>query len=121
MKTPVINILLAAAAVLTAACSTGVPARYSESDSAPSLKPDYTSLEIPRNIAPLTFSVLDQADGYVSHFRSDKDAGGFVLEGQSPVIPVSRWSSSPAPTPSTWTSMHAATESGRASAPWPTP
>ena len=91
MKTPVINILLAAAAVLTAACSTGVPARYSESDSAPSLKPDYTSLEIPRNIAPLTFRVLDRADAYVSHFRSDKDAGGFVLEGQSPVIPVSRW------------------------------
>ncbi|MDE6854689.1 MAG: hypothetical protein K2J38_06485 [Muribaculaceae bacterium] len=93
MKKTGINILLATAAALTAACGTSVPAEYSDAGREPSLKPDYSSLDIPRNIAPLTFRVLDDADGYVSHFRSDKDSEGFVLGGQSPAIPVSRWHS----------------------------
>lgn len=62
---------LFAFALLWLACSPGVPESYTESQQLPRIYPDYVDVTVPRNIAPLTFEVDEEADGMVARYCKD--------------------------------------------------
>ena len=43
--------------LLLTACGSGIPTEYQEVDKLPEIYPDYTSVTVPINIAPLTFEM----------------------------------------------------------------
>ena len=61
-------------------------------DKYPSIKPDYTDITIPPNIAPMNFTILHQADKYYVKIYSD-NASAITLTSKSPdvIIPLKSW------------------------------
>ena len=71
-------------------CSVKVPEKYTDVDSVPPIFPDYTDVTVPANIAPLTFRIDVEADGYLTRFK----AGGkeVLVEGEEVEIASGDWS-----------------------------
>ena len=75
--------------MLLVACTPKAPATYSLSDSAPTIFPDYTSITIPRNIAPMNFLIEEQADAFITVLKSA--SGEIAIKGSKVRIPKSKW------------------------------
>ena len=58
------------------------------------IKPDYTSVTLPPNIAPLNFRVEAEFDGYRVKIYSDVDKNGFEVTSKTGeiIIPPGKWS-----------------------------
>ena len=70
--------------MLVASCSPELPAQYADVDTVPEIFPDYTGVTVPCNIAPLTFRIDNEADGYVTRLSAgDKE----VVVGGDEVVP----------------------------------
>lgn len=80
-----------AMAVAVVSCSHALPSDYSLAGRMASISPDYAGLVIPRNIAPLTCRINEDADDFLTCFRTSADPDGFVVCGQALDIPVDRW------------------------------
>ncbi|MCC8114273.1 MAG: hypothetical protein LIP03_09855 [Bacteroidales bacterium] len=76
---------------MLSACSTSVPDGARTVADQAKIYPDYSGVTVPRNIAPLNFSILDDADEYVSHIHL-KGQKGIVVPGATVDIPADRWS-----------------------------
>ncbi|HPS55100.1 MAG TPA: hypothetical protein PLP05_05850 [Sedimentisphaerales bacterium] len=68
------------------------PEDYTAIDAYPSIKPDYTDITIPPNIAPMNFSIQHQAEQYYVKIYSD-NAPAITLTSKSPdvIIPLKSW------------------------------
>lgn len=82
--------LLAAA---LAACRPGVPSDAVASAEPPVISPDYTGIDIPCNIAPMTFAIEAEGTDYLTHFHTAADPAGFVAAGRVPGIDAGDWHS----------------------------
>ena len=54
--------------LLLTACGGGIPTEYQEVNKLPEIYPDYTSVTVPINIAPLTFEMDGVSDEMVARF-----------------------------------------------------
>lgn len=81
--------ILALPLLAVVACSVQAPQQYTGIDEQPEIFPDYTDVTIPCNIAPLTFRVDVEADGYVTVFT----AGGqeVVADGREVALSFDEW------------------------------
>ena len=66
------SILFAFQIVILVSCHIKIPDNYIESTESVTIYPDYTSLTIPYNIAPLNFIIDPDADGYITKVYSKK-------------------------------------------------
>ena len=70
-------------------CSVKVPEKYTDVDSLPPIFPDYTDVTVPANIAPLTFRIDVEADGYLTRFKAgDKEV---LVEGDEVEVSNGDW------------------------------
>lgn len=76
-------------AALLASCTTKAPSSYSNLDKVPSIFPDYTDITIPANIAPMNFSIDEQADEYITVFSTS--SASTTVKGRKVRIPESKW------------------------------
>ena len=59
-----------ASLLLLAACGASIPEVYTESDTLPSIYPDYVNVTVPVNIAPLTFQLDEPADAMIARYTA---------------------------------------------------
>ena len=57
--------------VFLSACGAKLPTDYDEKDELPKIYPDYMSVTIPVNIAPLTFELDEEAEEMVARYKAD--------------------------------------------------
>ena len=76
-------------AALLASCTPKAPSSYSNLDKVPSVFPDYTDITIPANIAPMNFSIDEQADEYITVFSTS--SASTTVKGRKVRIPKSKW------------------------------
>ncbi len=67
MKKQLMGILLMA---IVCSCTPSVPDKYTAIESLPAITPDYVDVTIPVNIAPLTFSIKENGDKYVTRLSA---------------------------------------------------
>lgn len=74
---------------LMLSCAPSVPENSVAAGRKPEIYPQYTDVTIPCNIAPLTFRIEEDGDGYVTRFA----AGGkeLVVAGKEVAVPVEEW------------------------------
>lgn len=70
MKKSFASIILSAFLVLISSCTPTVPDKYTTVENLPAIYPDYTGVTIPQNIAPLTFSINEEGDEFVTRFSA---------------------------------------------------
>lgn len=75
--------------MLLAACSPRVPADFTESNSTPSVFPDYTDISIPSNIAPMNFIIQEEASKYVTVLESP--SARYAVGGKKVCLSASKW------------------------------
>lgn len=73
-----------------AACSPSVPEGAVEAADAVQISPDYTSITIPYNIAPLNFVIETDGSEYVTHAYSSK-GNGLTVSGRDVKFPIGEW------------------------------
>jgi hypothetical protein len=67
-------------------------AEYNEINSMPEIFPDYTTVVIPPNIAPLNFSVKEEAERYYVSIYSEGGKGIRIVSGNNKIIiPPGKW------------------------------
>ena len=66
-----------------------VPTNYTDSKELPDIYPDYVGVTVPRNMAPLHFQLMSQADEVVTRFSGD--GGEIVCEGRKVVPSEDEW------------------------------
>ena len=72
-------------------CNHKIP-EYSETDSQATLNPDYSSITIPPNIAPLNFRIIDKADLYLARFYNNEGTEFMVRSKNGEIkIPDRKW------------------------------
>ncbi len=77
------------AVVLAVSCTPSVPDKSTPVDAQPQIYPEYTDVTIPCNIAPLTFCIEEEGDGFVTRFSS---AGNeIVVGGKEVVVGLDEW------------------------------
>lgn len=76
-------------AALLASCTPKAPSSYSNLDKVPSIFPDYTDITIPANIAPMNFSIDEQADEYITVISTS--SATTTVKGRKVQIPESKW------------------------------
>lgn len=65
---------------------------YTEAFKAAELEPDYTSISIPPNIAPLNFRIVDKADFYLARFYNDEGTEFIISSRKGEIkIPDRKW------------------------------
>ncbi|MDD3587297.1 MAG: hypothetical protein PHQ75_08945 [Thermoguttaceae bacterium] len=82
--------------VCLAGCSVRIPKETNAADRAPVIRPDYSNLVVPPNIAPLNFEITEKGDAYRTLIRSASDTSGqsgLVVEGKTVKIPLAFWKS----------------------------
>ncbi len=86
-----ISAALSFAVVIISCSSPTVPQNSVKSESLPDIYPDYTHVTIPCNIAPLTFTIKEKGDDYVTRIsKGDKE----ILLGGCDVTPsLAEWQS----------------------------
>ncbi len=83
----IIGFLMAAVLV---SCTAKVD-EYEEAGRYASIKPDYSGLTIPSDIAPLNFMINENADGYLVKLRSSDEEESFYFRTNKIKFPVKRW------------------------------
>ena len=58
------------AALLLISCGAEIPGSSSETQSLPSIFPDYTNITIPSNIAPMNFRIQEPGEKFLTVFTS---------------------------------------------------
>lgn len=76
--------------LVLASCSTQPPKDYETVNKSATIYPDYDSLTIPYNIAPLNFRIKDVADEYISHVYAP-DGQEFSIDGQKVQMDLDNW------------------------------
>ena len=72
-------------------CNHKIP-EYSETDSQATLNPDYSSITIPPNIAPLNFRIIDKADLYLARFYNNEGTEFMIRSKNGEIkIPDRKW------------------------------
>ena len=62
--------LLFVVAVAMLSCTPSVPSKYNATGVAPQIRPDYTNVTVPVNIAPLVFEISEKGDDYVTRLSA---------------------------------------------------
>jgi len=62
--------MMLTACLLSSCKKAQVPDNYTEGNELPAIYPDYTDVTVPQNIAPLTFHIDTEADGYVTRLTA---------------------------------------------------
>lgn len=78
------------AAALFISCTAAVPDGALQDGSLPDMSPDYAGTTVPRNIAPLTFAIGDDADAFITRFSS-LSGNGFTVRGRDVIPSKARW------------------------------
>ena len=91
MKTKIYTLLLVAMALLGAvSCSPSLPESPVQSKKSPEIYPDYKSVTIPCNIAPLTFEIKEKgATSFLTRFSVGEKE--FLLSGRDVVPSLAEW------------------------------
>ncbi|MZP54065.1 MAG: hypothetical protein GT600_01330, partial [Bacteroidales bacterium] len=77
--------------VILVGCNRKIP-EYTETDSQAILNPDYSSITIPPNIAPLNFRIMDKADLYLARFYNNEGTEFMVRSKNGEIkIPDKKW------------------------------
>ncbi|MDD3323315.1 MAG: hypothetical protein PHS59_17915 [Paludibacter sp.] len=71
-------------------CTNEVPRVFTNDNKPAKIYPDYSSITIPYNIAPLNFIIRDSADEYITQIYSI-DGKGMIIEGKVIKINVGEW------------------------------
>lgn len=82
----------AAIIFVAAACGTAIPGNAEETISKPDIYPDYTSVTIPYNIAPLNFKIQDRAEQYITVLKGER-GGEVVIKGNKVDVSLKKWKS----------------------------
>jgi hypothetical protein len=76
---------------LFAGCNQNLPS-YTDIKTDAKLYPDYTSISIPPNIAPLNFSIKEPAERYIARFYNSEKTDFLVSSGDGTIdIPEKKW------------------------------
>jgi hypothetical protein len=77
--------------IILPGCDRKMP-EYTEAFKAAELEPDYTSISIPPNIAPLNFRIVDKADFYLARFYNDEGTEFIISSRKGEIkIPDRKW------------------------------
>ena len=76
--------------VMLISCSTEIPDNFVESSEPIRIYPDYTNLTIPCNIAPLNFTIQEDADEYLTQVYSKNDSR-IDIEGKDILFREDQW------------------------------
>lgn len=76
--------------VLLVSCSTQPPTNFQNLALSANIYPDYDSLTIPCNIAPLNFKIKDTADAYISRVYAP-NGEEFCIKGQKVQMDLDTW------------------------------
>ena len=88
---PLIYILFPAMLFTTISCRQELP-QFTELNKNVVLNPDYTSISIPRNIAPLNFSINETADQYMVRFHNSNGIDFIIRSKDGNIeIPQKKW------------------------------
>ncbi len=74
-----------------AACSPTLPEHATPCHQKPLLSVDNDSATLPPNIAPMNFRILEKGNEYLSHFWSDADREGFLVNGPEVRMDEDAW------------------------------
>ncbi len=79
--------------LLLNSCSTSLPKEFSENGKEAQIYPDYTSLEVPVNIAPLNFRLDEETEDLVVSLSVEGDAQPVIVKGNDKEvqIPTNEW------------------------------
>ena len=80
---------LIATLCLLASCTAKVPGHYTEVDKTPDIYPNYKSITIPYNIAPLNFVYTMEGDAFVTELQGDGQA--LVTKGKEARWDIKEW------------------------------
>lgn len=76
---------------IAVSCNRKIPS-FNELNQDAVLEPDYTSVTIPPNIAPLNFTVNIPADEYIVRFHNDEGVDFLIRSGNGRInIPLKKW------------------------------
>lgn len=71
------------------ACTAKAPTQFVQDQAKPSIHPDYTDITIPSNIAPINFSIDDEAEKFVTVMKCGDSE--FTTKGRTAAVPLRRW------------------------------
>lgn len=83
--------LVAVFSLVLAACSTSVPSDAKLAGQKPNIYPDYDSVTIPANIAPLNFDINEPGSDYVARLRVGDQT--LVVDGKTTDFDIDKWHS----------------------------
>lgn len=89
MKARLTTLLVLTLLVVLTAC-TGLPTTYTETTESVTLVPDYQSITLPINIAPLNVLIDHEADDYRIHLHSKKGTS-LIVKGKKASFPLKSW------------------------------
>ena len=75
---------------ILASCKINTPDDFIGCNESVKIYPDYTNLTIPHNIAPLNFTIDQDADGYITKVYSKKDEG-VTINGKDVLFKENKW------------------------------
>ncbi len=78
-------------AIALTACSGGAPGSFKNGSTKPRIFPDYTDVTVPINIAPLNFSIQEEAHSYLTVLESGSRS--LSIKGKQVRISESKWNS----------------------------
>lgn len=78
-------------AIALTACSGGAPGSFDKGSSKPRIVPDYTDVTVPINMAPLSFSIQEEADSYLTVLESGSRS--ISVKGRQVSISKGKWNS----------------------------
>jgi Tol biopolymer transport system component len=88
---PVLGSAVVGCMLFSMCSSPAVPTTWENATDSLTISPDYAAVTMPANIAPLNFKVTTEADEYLTHIHSRKDADGFTVGGKTLDIPAKKW------------------------------
>lgn len=84
------SLLSVFASVAVISCTSGIPDAALQDGSLPLVSPEYAGTTIPCNIAPLTFTVVDDAEACITRFSSPSGSG-FSVRGKDVTPKKAQW------------------------------
>lgn len=76
--------------LILVSCTYQLPGVFTIENKAANIYPEYSSITIPYNIAPLNFSIRDSADEYLTQLYSI-NGKGIIIEGKDVQIEIGEW------------------------------
>ncbi|MBN1414414.1 MAG: PD40 domain-containing protein [Bacteroidales bacterium] len=87
MKKPIFSVLIF---LMVASCRINTPEPFMVTHERVSINPDYTNLTIPKNIAPLNFTIDHEANGYITKVFAKKGKA-FTIQGKNVLFRKKKW------------------------------